>query len=385
MARLPLIAVMGVLVACWLGRAWAAEADSSAAREIAAAERDACKKNLETIYKAILEYRKERQDLPNWLSSLVPKYISDVNVLLCPVCRRTGAIELPPLADPRIPSSYLFEFCPVPLGDLNPKDPTRTRREWKRRQMGLIGSVVPIVRCRHHQPALNVSFEGKIYDSPGAWEMSFTNLASFASLTASNLFAGDGPRTGKARFPARSPKATPRQIDLTKFYNAALGESWLGRTNENLASLPKGVQTIDGVAFDLRGLVQLAGKGLNKKYPSKISGVPVGVKCKRLHFLHALAGLNESDSGAPAGTYAVRFSGNEARLEIPLQCGRDVALWRQSFAETDAGLKPAWTGGGAGLFRTTWTNIAPDTVIESLEIVSDQTRGGLFVVAITAE
>ena len=89
----------------------------------AAEEKAACIKNLKVIYDAIQAFQADHRDLPNWLSDLVPQYLADANVLVCPVCRRTGQTEAPPLADPKLPSSYLFEFCPVPLGRAR-----RTRR-----------------------------------------------------------------------------------------------------------------------------------------------------------------------------------------------------------------------------------------------------------------
>ena len=129
----------------------------------------ACSQNLTVIYDAIQAFQADRHDLPNWLSDLVPRYLEDINVLTCPVCRRTGQTEAPPLADPKLPSSYLFEFCPVPLGNLAANAPNRTRREWKRRQMDLVGSQVPVVRCRHHRPVLNLAFDGRVYESPPSW------------------------------------------------------------------------------------------------------------------------------------------------------------------------------------------------------------------------
>jgi hypothetical protein len=167
--------------------------------KLATEEKAACRKNLRTIYGAIQAFQEERRDLPNWLSDLVPQYLDDANVLICPVCRRTGRTEDPPLADPRLPCSYLFEFCPVPLGSLATNVPNRTRREWKRRQMGLLGSEVPVVRCRHHRPALNLAFDGRIYESPASWETLFTNRVNAADLTAARLFAQERPLTAKAR------------------------------------------------------------------------------------------------------------------------------------------------------------------------------------------
>jgi hypothetical protein len=167
--------------------------------KLAGEEKEACSKNLKTIYEAIQAFQADHRDLPNWLSDLVPQYLKDANVLICPVCRRTGRTEPPPLADPKLPSSYLFEFCPVRLGNLATNAPNRTRREWKRRQMGLVGSQVPIVRCRHHRPVLNLAFDGQIYESPASWEVVFTNRVSAADLTAARLFAGERTPSAKAR------------------------------------------------------------------------------------------------------------------------------------------------------------------------------------------
>src|SRR5262249_60208875 len=116
-------------------------------------------------------------------------YLTNANLLLCPYCRRTGKTEIGSLADPKIASSYLFEFCPLPLGRSAPAAPNRTRREWKRLQMGLVGSVVPIVRCRAHDPLLNLAFDGTIYDSSSLWETVVANRVNTADLTAANLFA----------------------------------------------------------------------------------------------------------------------------------------------------------------------------------------------------
>lgn len=159
-----------------------------------AEEKQACVKNLKLIYSAIQAFQADHQDLPNWLSDLVPQYLEDANVLICPVCRRTGRVETSYLSDPKLPSSYLYEFSPVPLGRAATNAPTRTRREWRRRQMGLVGSQVPLVRCRLHKPVLNLSFEGKIYESPASWELLFTNRVSAADLTPARLFADEPPR-----------------------------------------------------------------------------------------------------------------------------------------------------------------------------------------------
>ena len=235
---------------------------NSAQPALAAEEREGCTRNLKVIYDAIQAYQYDHKDLPNWLSDLVPDYISDPNVLICPVCRRTGKTEAPPLADPKLACSYVFEFSPVPVGSPPPGEPRHTRREWKRRQMGLVGSAVPIVRCRNHNPVLNLGFNGTVYGSPAQWELIFTNRVNPAELTLRAIF-GDQELPEEAPRPVLNTVTTGssggeapgriRALDLTSFYNSKLEEPWQGRPGDDLSSLPRGLQSFAGVEFDLRG------------------------------------------------------------------------------------------------------------------------------------
>src|SRR5580765_631422 len=296
-----------------------AQSSAPVSTGLAGEEKEACTKNLKTIYLAIQAYQLEHKELPNWLSDLVPQYLPDSKVLICPVCRRTGQTEGPALADPKLPCSYLFEFNPLPLGNTAPKAPTQTRREWKRRQMGLVGSMVPIVRCRHHTPVLNLGFEGTIYESPPMWEEAFTNRVKPAELTAARLFArgptSDEPHTGESEprhFPARDPNAPEQCLDLTKFYNAMLSESWHGGRENTLAELASGLQRFGGVQFDARGIIQLGSKSTTN-FPAEIHGIGVHQKSRRIQFLHAAAWGNPPDNGKHIADYIVHFATNQMR------------------------------------------------------------------------
>jgi hypothetical protein len=215
-----LLLVCSALLSCQIPSALAqadAPADDS---RLAADEKEACIRNLKIIYEAIQNYRADHKNIPNWLSDLVPQYINDANVLTCPVCKRTGEVELGMLADPRIPCSYLYEFCPLPLGKIDsPDNPRRTRREWKQRQMGLVGSLVPIVRCRHHGVVLNLAFDGRIYESPPLWEDLLTNLLNVADLKPARIFAAEANLDSAAppapTYPPHDPHAKPSLINLT--------------------------------------------------------------------------------------------------------------------------------------------------------------------------
>ncbi len=372
------------------------------------AEREGCTKNLKLIYDAIQAYQMDHKDIPNWLSDLVPQYLSDANVLLCPACKRTGETEVTPLADPNLPCSYLYEFCPLPLNKPLAA-PNVTRREWKRRQMGLVGATVPIVRCRHHSPLLNLAYDGRIYDSPGSWEVTVSNridpeqlsaeklfpLASSTNNATSNTPAAKPPP--KLHFARRDTNATFRQINLVNYYNAMLTQSWHGGTGNNLAALPTGLQTFGGVLFDVRGIVQLGSKAQSvKKFPSEVKGIKIHQRCKALNFLHAVAMGSEADDGKIVGSYIVHYATNHTRADIPINYGDDVRDWhvlpKEKPAEDTNAL--AWSGTNAGanvsirsvrLFQMKWTNVTPDIQIESIDFISAMGTAAPFLVAITTE
>jgi hypothetical protein len=367
------------------------------------AEREGCIKNLKLIYDAIQAYEVDHKDIPNWLSDLVPQYLSDANVLICPVCKRTGEAETSALADPNLPCSYLYEFCPLPLSKPFAEDGI-TRREWKRRQMGLVGSIVPIVRCRHHLPLLNLAFDGKIYDSPNSWEDTVSNRMDVTLLSAEHLFPPDAKTNApakktppKLKFAKRDAKATTNEINLVKYYNAMLTQSWHGGTNNDLASLPTGLQKLAGVEFDIRGIVQLGSKSSStKKFPAEVKNIPINQKCQRLNFLHASTMGIMADEGKMIGSYIVHYATNRMRADIPIIYGEDVRDWHVLPKEKSLTnqLAVAWTGTNAvsntsirsiRLFKTTWINIAPDLEIESVDYISAMGNAAPFLVAITTE
>jgi hypothetical protein len=92
------------------------------------------------------------------------------------------------------------------------------------------------------------------------------NLNCSVSLLAVLLSAGYSPASEPEplKIPPRDPKARPELIDLSAHYNAALTDSWhpasnmAGETGNDLAELPGGVQKLDGIEFDLRGLIHKA-------------------------------------------------------------------------------------------------------------------------------
>jgi len=192
----------------------------------------------------------------------------------------------------------------------------------------------------------------------------------------------------------------PKAFDFSSFNNAPLVLPWhSGPTGNHLAELPRGVQTLGGSAFDVRGLVQVVlGKtslNLQERYPSRVKGIPIGRNLNRLQILHSIEGAQQP-VGTRVGHYLVHFA-NGRREEIPILYGRDAGDWHEHpdapVDATDAVI--AWKGWnpackeagtrGIRLFKRTWLNPAPEVVITRLDFVAEHAMTAPFLVALTAE
>src|SRR6059036_3531719 len=91
----PILTLFLLAIAPFISSPSFAQTNSPDATELATEEKDACARNLNKIYEAIQAFQTDHRDLPIWLSDLVPQYISDTNLLVCPVCARTGKTEPP--------------------------------------------------------------------------------------------------------------------------------------------------------------------------------------------------------------------------------------------------------------------------------------------------
>src|SRR5438477_487958 len=86
---------------------------SAAARgaEPADERMDACSKQLETIGKALAAYEKDHGKLPDQLSDLFPRYVSDKRLFHCPADPSPKGAPGRDFAhrDPKMPMSYAYE------------------------------------------------------------------------------------------------------------------------------------------------------------------------------------------------------------------------------------------------------------------------------------
>jgi hypothetical protein len=246
------------------------------------ANQKACALNLGIIHHALQLYRANHKDFPKLLSDL------PINrELFCPEANRlgqtsAGKVGRPAFEDPR--STYFYEFAPVQLSTSLPGEPVLTNRDFKRRQMGLVGSDVPIVRCFLHgnDHALNLTFGGNVYESRLGWEAKFDELVKREDLTT-GLFKAEH-RVVLIAF--RDSGAPAETIDLTRHYNASLATPWLLKDPRAVLNPARvGLNRWEEVWFDVRGIVQLSSTKSSALYPPEIRGIQVGQRCARLHFL----------------------------------------------------------------------------------------------------
>ena len=196
--------------------------------------------------------------------------------------------------------------------------------------------------------------------------------------------------------PKRSRQANQDMIDLTAYYSTALDEDWLGKPGANLAFLPGGVQAFAQAAFDVRGLIQLAGKGTRTDtemdFPQAVKGIQINYKGRKLHFLHGTAWGAEID--ARIGEYVLHYVDGQIE-RLPIVYGRHVKDWwiqEGDSIPTDADI--AWTGETEAshklgydiqLYRYTANNPLPDNEIATIDFCSAMTESAPFLISLTIE
>jgi hypothetical protein len=194
----------------------------------------------------------------------------------------------------------------------------------------------------------------------------------------------------------RSRQANQDLIDLSNYYTSALDEDWLGKPGSSLSRLLNGVQVFAEAAFDVRGLIQLAGKRSVEEtgieFPQAIMGIKINYKCRKLHFLHGTAWCAEEDT--KIGEYVLHYASGQIKV-VPIVSQRHVKDWWIQEGDpipTDADI--AWTGENEAshklgcdiqLYRYTINNPFPNEEINTIDFVSAMTESAPFLIALTIE
>jgi len=209
----------------------------------------------------------------------------------------------------------------------------------------------------------------------------------------SKLSASPAPSLATDGIPPRDPTAPPLLLDLGSYYNLALDKAAPTEVVDNhLGSLHAGLQRLADVAFDVRGRLQLRSSRLEPNLPVSGPAIEVALKCRRLHFLCAVACA--SPRGTRVGTMLIR-QGDHTESEFGLLCGLNIAdWWCVNKTEGASGPVLAWTGTNAAaqragchlhLYKATWENPHPEQTVESITFRSELTQSSPFLLAITAE
>lgn len=354
-------------------------------------ERDDCARNLQTIWNAIQAARAKNKDLPAYLSQLIPDFVNSPNVLICPVTRRTGEIKNRGLSDPGVSTSYLYEFSSHKVPGLGPKQ-EMTLRDWRQLQMGRVGSIVPILRCLHHDRVLNMSFDGKVYETAGDWEAELGNVVDPEMLAPAAMLA-------QVEHFLTGIRATRIQtVDLSKYYNLKLTDPLHDPSPDgpSLKNFPTGRNKFRGIPFEVSGLIHLHGTGLVNifpgKYPTNVADIAIGQRAEKVHFLLS-AGYNQAP-GQKVGTFKVNYDDGQS-AEIVLNYDLNIRDWWQPFPEGNTTLQVAWSGaigrGNGGqpqngiVYLFSWDNPRVQAGIKAIDFTSALNSTAPFLLGISVE
>jgi hypothetical protein len=198
--------------------------------------------------------------------------------------------------------------------------------------------------------------------------------------------------------PKRSPDATPDQIDLSNYFNTSPDDDWVYRAGHDFQSIPRGLVTLGGSKFDLRGMIVLASSfsivATRVLFPETVKGINVQRKGKKIEFLQGC------EHGAKPGTqvaqYVIHYADGQTR-NIPLLFMKNTFDWwckpevplaaEPNVEEVWRGQNPASRSAGAliHLVKYTWENPLPDVEISSIDFDSDLLTVIPFLFAITVE
>jgi hypothetical protein len=198
-----------------------------------------------------------------------------------------------------------------------------------------LGERAPLLRLRLRDGRwLNVSGTGWIYESGLYWETEFVDLLPRPYSDSRVIVHDSRPIPQRAR--QRSALCTAAQLDLTVRCNAIPTTPWFfGPIEERTLPsfgpwLHDGVLDLDGIRFDVRGVIQIEGRlspkgGENVRYehsyPHRVLGVPVGRKAETLHILAGT--VTRAQKGDSVAMLRLHF-GKDSE-EVALRYGEQLA------------------------------------------------------------
>ncbi len=213
---------------------------------------------------------------------------------------------------------------------------------------------------------------------------------------------GNSPRPS---LPPRSPNAGPDLIDLGTCFTGPLTPGWLWQfrgdaavvesVKPGLAALPTGVLQLEGIPFEIRGVVQLAGRTTSQfqmNFPRSLRGIGLSGNCRKIHLLHAADTIANMGDPVARITFHYRDGSTDS---LPVRFGVELGCLSSPTAMQPSATNSAiaWTHVVTGrhphqaLYRITWTNPHPDRPVALLDYESafDDSGVGPMVFAVTLE
>jgi hypothetical protein len=195
------------------------------------------------------------------------------------------------------------------------------------------------------------------------------------------------------RMPPRESSTSSNLVDLTAFYNVSLRLYMPGGDVDSLSNVMREIRTTTGVDFDARGYIGLLRRGeeSGKSNSSRdsVTGIPIGRRVTRLHFLHS-ASYGE-DEDRQVGSYIIHMSDGSIE-DFPIIYGRNVRSERGDYRKLPEA-EVAWEGEGirtgAGrrvrMLKVTWDNPSPTMDVSRIDFISAVSRSAPHLLAITID
>jgi hypothetical protein len=222
--------------------------------------------------------------------------------------------------------------------------------------------------------------------------------------------------------PPRPAAATPRQLDLSAHFTSPFTVQFYPSDDidvlaDCLPDLPLGIHELDGIEFDLRGVVQLRKSTGDLKgpwmalwavVPTVAHEIRTPPRFTHLHLLHGVVG--QEQDGVTVAELTLHYA-DGVQASLPLVYGRDVSNWEAPIGATPsfgATTRIAYTGSNRWaskegriadfaaysqkradtvrhLYHTTLPNPHPDREVLSLDYTSAMAHCAPFLIAITVE
>jgi beta-lactamase regulating signal transducer with metallopeptidase domain len=194
--------------------------------------------------------------------------------------------------------------------------------------------------------------------------------------------------TASSASPIQIENVKYNPIDLKSYYqrstkNILTSAAGNNSASSTLSAIPWGNQILDGVPFNLGGIIEVTGLGPARDQrflPSQTGLIHIGSKAETLHLVHGTS--YSAPDGTPIAEVVLHYADN-SRISIPLRYGVHVRNWwdqnRESKTVSDPASSIWWKGNhpvteGMGfslrLFHSRLQNPFPDKVIDSIEFVT---------------